>query len=183
MSYHSGIHLIDPHALLAKARVIEGAHVIDFGCGRTGHVVFPASKIVGERGAVYAVDVLKNVLDSVRKRAMLEAIHNVETVWADLSQSRSLAIPERTADAGFFINMLFHFDSYEIPLSEASRVLKSKSRIVIADWRKKLSVLGPREHEMVDFDRIIAWGRDNDFVVQEDVFMGPYHRALVLFRH
>lgn len=182
MTYHTGNHLIDPYALLAKGGVIEGMHVADLGCGRTGHVVFPASQVVGSRGVIYAVDILKDVLESVRKRAALEAIHNVETVWADLGEPQALAIPERTLDLGFFINVLYHFDSYDIPLSEAARVLKSKGRIVVVDWMKKLSVLGPSADAMVNFDQVMAWAREHGFAVQEDVVVGPYHRALILYR-
>lgn len=183
MTYHTGNHLIDPHVLLKKGGVIEGMHVADLGCGRTGHIVFPASQIVGDRGVVYAVDILKDVLENVRKRAALEAIHNVETVWADLGQAQGLAIPERTLDLGFFINVLYHFDSYTTPLGEVTRVLKEKGRIIIVDWRKKFSVLGPSQNKMVNFDEIVSWARDNNFAIQEDTAVGPYHRALVLFRH
>ncbi len=182
MTYHTGTHLIDPHALLRKGGVGEGMHIADFGCGRTGHVVFPASKAVGDRGVVYAVDILKDVLESVRKRALTEAIHNVETVWADLGQTQGLAIPEHTLDLGYFINVLYHFDSYDVPLTEASRVLKQKGRIIVADWMRKLSVLGPSENKMVNFNEIISWARRNNFGIQEDVLIGPYHRVIVLFR-
>ncbi len=182
MTYHTGNHLIDPHALLSKAQTTEGMHIADLGCGRTGHIVFPASKVVGERGVVYAVDILKDVLDSVRKRAATEAIHNVETVWADLGLKQGLAIPEKTLDTAFFINVLFHFESYDIPLAEAARVLKEKGRIIITDWMRKLSVLGPADGHMVDFSEIITWGRKNGFGIQEDSTIGPYHRVIVLFR-
>lgn len=182
MTYHTGTHLIDPYALLLKGGITEGMHIADLGCGRTGHVVFPASKMVGDRGVVYAVDVLKDVLESVRKRAATEAIHNVETVWADLGQTEGLAIPVGTLDTAFFINVLYHFDSYDTPLAEAARVLKEKGRIIVADWTKKLSVLGPSDNNMVDFSRIISWARQNKFGVQEDTNTGPYHRVVVLFR-
>jgi ubiquinone/menaquinone biosynthesis C-methylase UbiE len=182
MTYHVGNHLIDPYILLEKGGVVEGMHIADFGCGRTGHVVFPASQQVGDRGVIYAVDILKDVLESVRKRAAIEAIHNVETVWADLGQERGLAIPERTLDLGFFINVLYHFDSYDVPLDEAARVLKEKGRIVVVDWTKKLSILGPSVEHMVRFDRVISWARAHSFAVQEDLLVGPYHRAVVLYR-
>lgn len=182
MSYHTGTHLIDPAAILKKGGVIEGMHVADLGCGRTGHIVFSASQAVGDRGVVYAVDILKDVLETVRKRAALEAIHNVETIWADLGSVQGLAIPEKTLDLGFFINVLYHFTDYNVPLMEAARVLKEKGRIIVVDWMKKLSVLGPAEQNMVDFTKVISWARENNFGIQEDAPIGPYHRAIVLYR-
>ncbi len=180
--YHTGNHLIDPRVLLDKAHVHEGMHIADFGCGRTGHIVFSGSKVVGERGLVYAVDILKDVLESVHRRALVEAIHNIETVWADLDQPSSLSIAPKTLDVGFFINMLYHFSTYDIPLNETARILKNKGRIVVVDWFKNLGMLGPHEEKMVKFDVIELWAQKNGFVVQEHFDMGSYHQGIVLFK-
>jgi len=183
MTYHSGNELINPLKLFELARLYEGMHIADMGCGRTGHVVFPGSKIVGERGVVYAVDILKDVLESIRRRAAIEAVHNIETVWADIERDGGLSIASKTLDVVFYINVLFHFKNYATPLAESARVLKDKGRIVIVDWKNKLSTLGPNDEEMVDFEKIINLARDAGFVVQDDFDMGAYHRCVVLFRH
>lgn len=182
MVYHTGNHLIDPRIILQKARVHDGMHIADFGCGRTGHVVFPGSKLVGDKGVVYAVDILKDVLESIRRRAQVEAIHNVETIWADLEQPQALSIAPKTLDVAFFVNMLFHFPSYDTPLDEAARILKDKGRIVVVDWTKKVGMLGPGEDDMVRFGEIEDWAMKHNFVVQERFDMGQYHRGFVLFR-
>lgn len=182
MSYHSGNHLIDPYELFDRVQLHEGMHIADFGCGRTGHVVFPGSKVVGERGIVYAVDVLKDVLENIRRRAAIEALHNIEVLWADLEIPNSITIAPKTLDIGFYVNMLFHFKNYDIALGEAHRVLRLKGRIVVLDWSKRLSTLGPQDGEMVDFGAIEQWGLQNGFVVQEDYYVGDYHRCMILYR-
>ena len=184
MSYHSGNHLIDPQELFKKSRVQEGMHIADFGCGRTGHIVFPGSKIVGERGVVYAVDILKDVLENIRRRAALESIHNIETVWANLEQSQGVTISPKTLDIAFFINVLFHFKDYNVALDEAKRILKPKARIVVVDWTMRLSNLGPDVgEELVDFEKISQWAQENNFIVQDTCDAGAYHRCMILFRH
>jgi len=183
MTYHSGNNLIDPMQLLDKAQVHEGMHIADLGCGRTGHVVFPGSKVVGERGIVYAVDILKDVLENIDRRAAMQAIHNVHTVWADIEHPASLSIAPKTLNVAFLINLLYHFDDYDTALAEAARVLTEKSRMVIVDWQKKLANLGPQDTQLVDFDRVISWGRNNGFVIQEDFSAGGHHRGVVLYRH
>jgi cyclopropane fatty-acyl-phospholipid synthase-like methyltransferase len=47
MTYHAGNAVIDPERLLAKSGLRAGMHVADFGTGRTGHMIFPAARIVG----------------------------------------------------------------------------------------------------------------------------------------
>ena len=183
MSYHSGDQLINPQVLFEKARLASDMHVADFGAGRTGHVVFPAGLVVGEKGVVYAVDILKDVLESIRKRAALENYLNIHPVWADIEREGMVAIPKSSLDAVFMVNVLFHCKNWTAPLSEAERLLRDKGRIIIVDWVKRLANLGPGAAEFVDFKRIAVWARSHDFAIQEDFALSPYHRCLVLFRH
>ncbi len=183
MSYHSGNNLIDSAILLEKSQAHEGMHVVDFGCGRTGHIVFSAAKTVGEKGIVYAVDILKDVLESVRRRSAIEAIHNVETIWGDIGQKNGVAIAPKTVDIAFYVNILFHFSDYSGVLDEGSRLLKDKGRIVVADWQNSLPGIGPKVGNMVNFEKIITWAHKNNFFVQEDVSLGKYHRGLFLYKN
>ena len=121
MSYHSGNQLIDPYLLFEKAHLREGMFAADFGCGRTGHIVFPAATIVGERGIIYAVDILKDTLAAIAKRAELENMHNVHTVWSNVEQYGATTIPEQSLDLIFLVNILFHAADPAHMLSEAKR--------------------------------------------------------------
>ena|SRR3989338_7001626 len=183
MTYHLGNQLIDPAFLFEKAMLAPGMQIADFGSGRTGHIVFPAAVIVGDKGIVYAVDVIPAALEAIQMRADVEGLSCVRTVWADLEKSKSVAIPEKTLDMVFMSNLLYHFENPTIVLDEAKRLLRDKARIVIVDWVRKLGILGPRNDSFVNFNNLIAWSRDHGFAVQDQGAMGSYHRYMVLFRH
>ena len=183
MSYHSGNQLIDAHLLFEKCHLQAGMHVADFGAGRTGHLVFPASVIVGEKGLVYAVDILKDVLETIHKRAEMENILNVQTVWADIEKNVGVSIVPKTLDVVFMVNVLYHFEDYTTVLDEAVRLLKNKGRIVIVDWIKFLGGLGPKDGKFVNFVAVKNWARKTGLVIQEDDKISDYHRFLVLYRH
>jgi len=183
MPYHSGNHLIDPHLLFEKVQLRDGMHVADLGCGRTGHIVFPAAKILGERGLIYAVDVLKEVLGAIQKRAASSAIHNVHTVWSDIEQYGKTAIPTKGLDVVFLVNTLVQTDDHATALKESTRLLKDKARLLVVDWSKTGLPFGPEDARFVDFENILAWAKKNNFIVQEDFSVGNYHRGLVLYRH
>ncbi|EKE07288.1 MAG: hypothetical protein ACD_18C00126G0008 [uncultured bacterium] len=183
MSYHSGNNLIDAKLLLEKSHIQEAMHIVDLGCGRTGHVVFSGSKAVGEKGIVYAVDILKDVLESIRRRAAIEAVHNLEIIWGDIGRKNGVLIAPKTVDAIFCVNVLYHFSNYNDVLSEASRILKDKGRITIVDWKINLSGIGPQDESMVNFDKVLLWAKENNFFVQEDIDVGKYHRGIFLYRH
>ena len=59
--------MVDPQLLFEKAQLQPGMHIADLGCGRLGHIVFPALKFVGETGLIYAVDILKDVLEDIKQ--------------------------------------------------------------------------------------------------------------------
>lgn len=183
MTYHTGNQLVDPHILFGKVHMQPSMHVADLGSGRTGHIVFPAAKVIGDKGVVYAVDILKDALESIRKRAQMEGFHNIHEVWADIEQTGSVKIPSSTIDVVFAVNVLFHFSDYTNTLEESLRLLKEKGRIVIVDWTKGLANMGPTEDQRVNFSILIAEARKMGCAVQNDFAVGPYHRAVILYRH
>jgi ubiquinone/menaquinone biosynthesis C-methylase UbiE len=183
MPYHSGNQMVDPNLLFEKAQLQPGMHVADFGCGRTGHIVFPASKAVGLAGIVYAIDVVKEVLEIIHKRAAASSIHNIQTVWTNLEWVGKTAIPPRSIDLVFMVNILDQSDNRHGILEEAVRLLKEKGRIVIVEWGKHGLTFGPNDQRFVDFQDIKRWSHMRGFVTQEEFEVGPFHRGMVLYKH
>ena len=181
--YHSGNQMIDPDLLFEKAQLQPGMHIADLGCGRLGHIVFPGAKYVGPNGLIYAVDVRKEMLESVRKRASLDGLLNVQTVWADLEQYGKTAIPTKNLDVAFIINVLFQSNDQFAILNEAKRLLKHKARLVIVDWNRPGLTICPPAERMVDFHAILNWARGEGFGLQDDFDMGNWHRGLVLYKN
>lgn len=181
--YHSGNQLIDPHLLFERAHVRSGMHIADLGCGRTGHVVFPAATIIGEHGVIYAVDIMKDVLQNINKRAKMEGLVNIHTVWSDIERLGCTAIPTGSLDVAFFVNSLFHAERPDSMLDEANRLLKDKARLVVVDWKRSGLPFGPREDQLVDFDRVKKWAEARQYATQDEFDMGLYHLGLVLFKH
>ncbi len=181
--YNSGNQLIDSETLFVKAQLRPGMHIADLGCGRVGHIVFPASLIIGERGIVYAVDVLKDVLLEIKKRAAMENLTEVQTVWTNLEVVGHTAIPTKSLDAAFLINVLNQSDNRHAILEEAHRLLKDKARLIVVDWSKKGLAFGPPAERYLDFQDLKNWSMLHGFVVQEEFDMGPFHHGLVLFKH
>lgn len=183
MTYSTGTALVDARDLFARAQVAPGMHVADFGSGRTGHMIFPAAKIIGEHGIVYAVDILKEVLGLIKKRADLEAFVNIHPVWADIERQNGISIPRGSLDIVFMVNILHNLENIFGPLSEADRLLKPKGRIVVVDWTNRLGQLGPDESKQLNFSTVLDWAREHDFGVQDDFAPNQYLRGLILFRH
>jgi len=174
--------MIDFRALIEKVQIRTGMHVADFGCGRSGHLVFPLAKIVGAKGSVYAVDVLKETLEIISQRAKSEAHIRVHPVWADIERIGEVPISAGSLDVIFLVNTLVQCDNRHAVLEEARRLLKDKARFVIVDWFKKGMSFGPDDERFVDFLDIVSWARMHGYGVQEEFLMGPFHKGVVLLK-
>jgi len=175
--------MVDPQVLFEKAQIQQGMHVADFGCGQTGHIVFPCAKILGDRGIMYAVDILKSVLEQIENRAKSISLLNVHSVWSDIETLGHTAIPKNSLDVAFLVNTLVHVKDRHTVLDEVNRLLKDKARLIIVDWVKKGLVFGPKDEAFINFDDVVAWAREHNFAVQETFDMGRFHRGMVLYKN
>ncbi len=169
--------------LFARAQLSAGMHIADFGAGRTGHIVFPAAKMIGEHGVVYAVDILPDVLAEIKKRADLASLLQIKPVWADIESPQAVAIPGQSLDAVFLVNILHTTVKPKTILTEADRLLKNKGRLIIVDWSTALGIMTPKKGEFLDFEQIISWAREQHYAIQEDFSVSNYTRGLILFKH
>ncbi|MFH0857803.1 MAG: methyltransferase domain-containing protein [Candidatus Magasanikbacteria bacterium] len=173
--------MLEVQTIFEKSQLHAGMHVADFGCGRNGHIVFPASKIVGDRGVVYAVDILKDDLHDLEKRVKDLSLINVHFVWADMEKKNAITIPPHSLDIAFLVNVLVQSENKNAILENISKLLKEKGRLVVIDWNKKGLHFGPDEHRFIDFEEIKKWAKENKFALQEDFQAGEYHRGLILY--
>lgn len=176
---HAGVALIDPYKIFEKIALCEGMRVADFGCGRTGHFVFPAAKIVGDKGVVYAVDVMKNVLESIRSMARSEGCDNVQIVWSDIELLGKTPIAEKSLDVGFFVNVIFQLKDRATAIKEAVRLLKKDGHLVIVDWAKNLGLLGPKSGQMARPDELKSIVRGEGLNLIDESLAGDYHYSLI----
>ena len=174
--------MVDPHLLFEKAQLQPGMHVADFGCGKTGHILFPAANILGDHGIMYGIDIMKSVLEIVHKRAELSKLNNIQTIWADLERTGKTAIPANSLDVGFLVNTLVQSKDRHAVLDETHRLLKDKARLIIVDWSKKGLTFGPSDEHFIDFEDIKKWATTHGFVLQEEFPVGQFHKGLVLFK-
>lgn len=175
--------VLNPRDLFERVHLASGMHVADFGAGRTGHLVFPAAKIIGEHGVVYAVDILPDVLSEIKKRAALNSFLQIQPVWADIERVKGVGIPKQSLDMVFVVNVLHNAAMPELVLTEADRLLKNKGRLIVVDWVKSIGAVGPSKDKLLNFKAVIDWARTQDYAVQEDFSVTEYSRGLILFKH
>lgn len=181
--YHSGNQMVDPYILFEKAHIQPGMHVGDFGCGQTGHIVFPCAKQLGKKGIMYAVDIVQDALEQIQKRARSHSFLNIHTVWSDIERVGHTAIPPKSLDVAFLVNTLVQVQDKNAVLDEINRILKDKARLIVVDWVQKGLLFGPKDDAFIQFEQVEEWAVEHNFVVQEMFDVGRYHRGMVLYKH
>ncbi|MBL7058785.1 methyltransferase domain-containing protein, partial [Patescibacteria group bacterium] len=107
MNHQTGSNqLLNEELIMEKSLIGENSKVADFGCGMHGYFVYPIAKKIGKHGFIYAVDVLKNVLENLKKSIEQENIVNAKTIWSDLEVLNGTDISPNSLDVGLLINTL-----------------------------------------------------------------------------
>ncbi len=177
---HAGVALLDPHPLFTAMGLSGGMRVADFGCGRTGHFIFPLSRIVGERGIVYAVDVVQDILQTIQSRARAEGFNNVQTVWSNIEMPGATSIPARSLDAALVVNVLSTLQEPQKAMEEAARVTAAHGKVAVVDWNKNLGVLGPSAGKVCAPATVKQWAQNAGLTFLKQIPLGEYHYALIL---
>lgn len=131
----AGSALLDAMAILEVANLRSGMRVADFGAGRTGHLVLPAARIIGDDGAVYAVDIHPEVLSALHGHRSLCSLANLIPLRGDVERFGGIeGIVPASLDRIFIINTLWSIQRLASIVAEARRLLAREGQIIVVDW-------------------------------------------------
>ena len=134
---------LDMDLVFEKLPISEGQVVAELGCGHLGHFVFPLAKLVGSNGILYAVDIIPEILDDIKKRAYIEKLPQIKTVWTNLEVFKGANIKSGTVEIAFLINVLNQSEKKLDILRETARLLKVGGQLVLIDWKLDAPNFGP----------------------------------------
>ncbi|MFA5318242.1 MAG: methyltransferase domain-containing protein [Patescibacteria group bacterium] len=175
--------LIDPQTIIEKGEIGDRMQVADLGCGGSGHFVFPIANVIGENGIIYAVDILKNNLANIERRAKQDNLKQVKTVWSNLEIFKATKIESASLDAGLLINVLYQSNKREEMIREAVRMVKRGGKLLIVDWKKVRSPFGPSLEERVNKENLAIVCQRLGMELLEEFNTGEYHFGLVFLKH
>ncbi|MCD6583890.1 MAG: class I SAM-dependent methyltransferase [Candidatus Omnitrophica bacterium] len=111
----------DGEKFLRKVGLRRGQIVLDFGCGE-GHYTIPASKVIGEKGRVYAFDKDAYILERLRRLAEEEGLSNIEIIKGDTK----IPLEDNSIDVVLCYDVIHYEKHRERIYKEVFRILKSE---------------------------------------------------------
>jgi ubiquinone/menaquinone biosynthesis C-methylase UbiE len=175
----NGLFNID--SLIDKVISSNNQKVADLGCGNFGYFVFPLAKKIGNHGKIYAVDVVKENLEAIKKAAKLEGLDQIETVWSDLEvYGGAEKIKDNSLDVVFLITILYQSKKYIDIIKEACRMLKPGGKMLIVDWKKGGETFKIQEVDKELLKKEIKNMNNSPLEIKEDFSAGEHHYGLLL---
>ena len=156
------LELLPIDAVVGLAGIGPGARVLDVGCG-PGVFTVPFARAAGSSGRVYGADILPEMVEACRKRVDAAGLANVEVA---LSAENAVPFPDRCADIVFACQLLHELHDPPLFFAEMRRLLAPDGRLVVVDWEKVETGIGPPVDKRFTAEEAGALLEANGFVVE-----------------
>lgn len=139
-----------PEETLVKAGIKPGDIILDIGCGM-GYFTFPAARMVGPKGVIYALDISGVMLAELRSKAASSGVFNIHTHQVAHSE---LSVPEAPYTLALLSDALHEVDDKPAFLSAVAAALRPGTRLSVIEWDKKETPKGPPLKERISEDEM-----------------------------
>ncbi|PLX08649.1 MAG: class I SAM-dependent methyltransferase [Marinilabiliales bacterium] len=147
----SSEELLDKEIILDELRITTGQTILEIGCGN-GYMSKEFSKLVGEKGKVYAVDIQIELIDKLKKEI---SETNIIPLLSDITKDK-IEVNDNSIDL-IYLATVFHIfsnEQIEVFQKEVNRLLKVGGKLVILNIDKKESSFGPPQNMRVSNEEL-----------------------------
>ena len=169
---------MNPDIIVEFFGLQPGMKVADFGSG-SGYFTILIAKKIGESGIVTAVDIMENALETVRAKASVNGLNNIQTIRADLEVLGGSSLANNSQDLVLLANILFQSNKRAEIVQEAKRVLAPGGVLVFIDWKKGGGGLGPPEDNRVDAQEIKLTLESQSLNFIRRIDAGTFHYGMI----
>lgn len=132
----------------------------DIGCG-TGFFTIPLAR---EAQQVYALDIRAEMLGDLTESLVPLEIHNVKVIQ---SEENHFPIEDQMID-GVLTSLVLHEVDQPIEFfRELNRILQSDGRLVVIEWAKVSTQIGPPLEHRLSIQQLDDWALSTGFIKEE----------------
>ena len=168
-----------PQAILKRLGLSKSTKdVADFGSGY-GTFAIPAAQMIS--GRVYALDIEPLMVETVQSKIEELGLNNVSSILRDFVSEGS-GLSDCSVDFVFLFNILHQEEPVSL-LEEAYRILNPNGKVVIIHWKYDPNTpRGPPLNMRPKPEQIRKWAEVAGFTFQKQLYLKPYHYALILMK-
>jgi ubiquinone/menaquinone biosynthesis C-methylase UbiE len=122
-----------PERVIAALNLQPGDVVADLGSGG-GYFTFRLAEAVGPTGKVYAVDIDRDMVDLIARRATEEGRRNIEVI---LAKPEDPSLPKASLDLVFTSNTYHHIKNRVAYFANLRQYLRPDGRVAIVEFDRR----------------------------------------------
>lgn len=141
---------LQPRSTLLKTGLNEGSIFCDIGAG-TGIFTIEAAKITNAK--TYAIDISEDMLKIIAGKAKAQGLENIELI-----KPEGFKYPIDTNQCDFIMlcTVLHEIDNKDALFNEINRILKTCGKIIIIEFHKKRTSMGPPVNNRISIEETMA---------------------------
>jgi len=164
---------LKPEDTLEKVGLAANHVLCDIGAG-TGIFTIPAAKITKKK--VYAIDIQDEMLAIIGDKAKAEGIGNIERI--KVSDER-YPMTDGSVDIALMVTVFHEIKNKSGLLQEITRILKDTGKMVIIEFHKRQTPMGPPVERRLAKDEVIEKLTHAGLMVREEFDLGDNFYCLV----
>lgn len=168
----------DPKKNLEQFDIAPGMRVADFGAG-IGFYTFICARSVGPTGVVYALDIQKDLLVTLKRESEKSHLFNIEIIWSDFESDQVGKLKEKIVERGIVANVLFQVKNKDRFAREIARVVRPGGKILVIDWTDSFGGIGPEKSEVFLKGECKKLFERNGFELEKNILAGMHHYGFV----
>ena len=169
----------NPMSVVKKLGIMPGMSIADVGSG-AGEYSIALAKATGQPGRVYVVDVQKDMLAMVKKKASQEGIGTIEVVWGDVEKQGGAGLADNSVEISLLANVLFQLENKKSAVQEVARITKPNGKIAIVDWMDSFGGLGPKQTDVISSEMAENLFKEAGFEKVSEFDAGDHHYGLIM---
>jgi ubiquinone/menaquinone biosynthesis C-methylase UbiE len=172
----------DPVKNLKAFGLREDNIVADLGAG-TGFYTIAAAQILNQ-GKVYAIEITKDYLVTIKNKVKELGLQNVEIVWGNVEKIGGTHIGDNIIDAVIASNVFFQVEDKNNFVEEIKRILKKGGRVLFIDWEAEPNENSPfpKRKGALSKEKTLEMFKSKGFSLESDVDAGAHHYGMILVK-
>lgn len=166
-----------PDRALSALGLKPGMQVGDVGAG-TGFYSLRIARLVSPGGKVYANDLQREMLETIRQKAQAQSISNIEEVKGTASDCE---LPPNALDLVILVDVYHEFSQPQKMLASIRRSLKADGRLALLEFRGEDETVPIRPEHKMTLKQVRTEITPEGFRFEKSVETLPWQH-IVLFR-
>lgn len=175
MKMENPIRIAELNAAETLQRIGMGENdvICDIGAG-SGIFTIPAAKIT--KNTVYSLEIDEGMLEIITEKSMEEGLPNIEPIKV---AGDEFEIKDQIIDIAFLVTVLHEIEKKDIFLREIKRILKYNGKIMVIEFHKCETPMGPPEAHRIGKDEVERVMNETGFEKSEEFNLGDNFYCIV----